>query len=273
MTPLEPVAFPAPGGLTLRGVLHRPLAKSQPGWAALLLPGLAGPRYGPHRLLFDLAEVLSQEGITVLRLDLSGGGYSYGDETSFGNHVAEARCALAWLRRKVDAERLLIGGICRGAKVALAAACGEGEVERLLLLSCPPFNEATKKKQQRRRFHHLKTYGAKFARFDWLPRLLRGDLRLDLIRMNLTEPIASDVNESLDEGEFCLDAGRISGKALFLYGESDPDLKQHLAFYQNLFAETNGAALRVIPGSDAGFYAAPWHHAVLEAGRRWWQQA
>jgi pimeloyl-ACP methyl ester carboxylesterase len=275
---MQTVTMSASSGFFLRGVLHHPpAAETLQREAAILLTGLVGTRVGPHRMLFDLAERLAASGIPALRCDLTGGGYSDGEaaSTRFDTLVHDALDLIAYLAETLGAESFLVAGICRGARVALAAALADRRVRHLALLSCPRFREESLEgKAARRRRSHLRTYLRKLASFGWLPRLLRGDLNFRLIGKALIDPIDRDTLnrfDALDSGVY--DVGHLAARTLFLYGENDPDLEDSIAYYRERLGRepASHGDFHVIPEADAGFYAQRWHQAVLESFEEWWE--
>ena len=272
---MQCVTLESMNGNVLRGVLHRPAGgMSEHGEAAILLPGLTGTRTGPHRILFDLAQRLADSGRPTLRCDLTGSGYSDGPPGTLGQFTQDAGGMIRFMEGEFGAARFLLGGICRGSKVALAAALHDPRVSRLILLSCPRLREVSLgEKTARRRWHHLNRYLEKALALRWVPRLLNGDLNLRLIGKAIFNPIDRKALERIDSGSGEIDFSRLDARMLFVYGERDPDLNDHLRYYRQALKDNVGqAAFRTIAQADQGFYSAPWHQAVLEAVDAWMRE-
>ena len=274
---IQTVSIETSSGCVLRGVLHLPENReSARRVAGLLLPGLVGTRAGPHRLLYDLAERLNGNGLPVLRCDPRGSGYSDGGDrpATTGTHVRDVGEMLEWLTREVGAEAFLAGGICRGARVALAAALADRRVKRLMLLSCPKLHEkAIGRKIARRRLAHLKAYGRKLLNPKWVPRLLADDLNLPVIRQALAHPLSATVVRDAATGECDPPPRGFQAHAVFVYGERDPDVQDSLEYYRRHLAGADCPPdYRIVPRADAGFYAWRWHQAVLDTLEQWWSK-
>ena len=273
---MQTVRIKSSPDLTLRGILHLP-----EGWeghsrtATLLLPGLVGNRVGPHRILVDLAQQLSSYGFPTLRCDPPGSGYSDGDNEHlcFSDLLQGVRDMMDYLEREIGATTFILGGVCRGSRLALSTALIDRRVKRLILLSCPRLHETTQqKKGNRRRWYHLKEYGRKFVTFRWVPRLFSGDLNFKLIGSALFNPINRVSLRKSNTPDHALDPRQLAIPSLFIYGENDPDLTSCLTYYQN--SENGGNAkdltFYTIADADHGFYSRQWHETVLSHVQDWW---
>jgi pimeloyl-ACP methyl ester carboxylesterase len=272
---MRPVSIESPEGLTLRGMLHLPDEERQGRQreAAILLPGLVGTRCGPHRILYDLACALAQLGTPVLRCDPAGTGYSDApaEPASLASMVRDARRMMDFLTRELGAERFLLGGICRGAKTSLAVSLGDPRVDALMLLGCGRLREdALKSKIRRRRGHHLKQYFKKFLTMRWLPRLLKGDLNWPMIGKALLQPVSANAVQFLYSTDVPMDFSHFSARAIFVYGENDPDRKDSMPYYQNrLSHDAERLEFHIIDEADLAFYNRHWHEAALSKLRQW----
>ena len=275
---MRPVCIQRPGIPSLRGILHMPSdsVSARPKLAVILLPGLAGNRVGPHRILFDLACELCRNNLPVLRCDLSNSGYSDRCDTElpFEHYVGDVKRMMDFLQSEIGVERFLIGGICRGAKVALAASLEDDRICHLVLLSCARLREvSTGLKIARRKHHHVKTYIGKFLSFRWFPRLIAGDLNLRLIAQTLNQPVKPRVLAQLDAQTDAVFSRKSIPSYLFVYGENDPDASDAMAYYTSLLGPPNKEVrFEVIPRADAGFYAADWHKGILRHVTQWWNE-
>lgn len=123
-----PVRIDTGAGTALFGVVCRPSPQARPGPAVLMLNAGAVHAIGPNRLWVQLARRWARQGVTTLRLDLSGIGESP-PRTGEPDNVVYSRSALAdvataldWLRRHEGATACHAMGLCSGAYHAFKAA-------------------------------------------------------------------------------------------------------------------------------------------------------
>ncbi|MGH9187505.1 MAG: alpha/beta hydrolase [Acidimicrobiales bacterium] len=118
-----PIFFDA-AGEELFGIFTEPVGQAN-GTAVLSLWGAGGfPSVGKNQTRIRLAQGLAQHGFHVLRIDYRGIGESGGEprEVDFSQPwVDDAIGAVQWLTGR-GFERILIAGLCFGARTALAAA-------------------------------------------------------------------------------------------------------------------------------------------------------
>jgi len=264
----------AADGARMRGVLHEAHpGRYVPGEAALLLPGLVGTRVGPARIQVEMADLLASHGISTMRCDPVGTGYSDGDpgSTTVASIVRDVGDMLAFLRDTLGAERFLLGGVCRGAKGALAASMVHPEVTRLLLVSCPPFrSEDLGKRAARRRRYHLRHYARQLAKPGNLRRLARGEIHLGLVAKTVTRPMAAGALDRMTLGEGQWEMSSLRARTLFLYGEGDPDYRDSLDTYRTeLAGKDETVTFRTIPEAGAGFYGGDWRTEAVAAVEKW----
>ena len=228
----------------------------------------------PIAFLVDLAYTLSEKGVTVLRADPLGTGYSDGrpEDQTFETLVRDTRDLAHYLIKATGANKVLLGGICRGARVALATALDEPSVQSLLLLSCAPITPATiAAATSRRRLHHAWQYLRKALSASHIHRLLTGDVRLSLVFKALLQPVPGQrLKPELNSGHgtALMD---VAARTLFLYGETDPDRDASIAYWHNRASHASDVTFHTISGADHGFYAVRWHRAVLAAVENWWK--
>ena len=129
------VTFGAQQGLI--GTLNIPTEVAPQPLAFLLLNAGVIPRMGPHRFNVKLARALAEQGISSLRLDLSGQGDS---QAAIGNlhHEQQAQSDLRAAMDEVTATtgitRFVIAGICSGAVTGFAVARKDPRVVGLWML-------------------------------------------------------------------------------------------------------------------------------------------
>ena len=131
----------------LVGILARPggpaaVGEGPPRPAVLFLNAGVLHRVGPHRLHVILARKLAAQGVTSLRLDLSGIGDSrpVPGALSFRQSAVVDTCsAMDRLETDTDARRFVLFGLCSGADNALATATEDPRVVGLVLLDPPTY--------------------------------------------------------------------------------------------------------------------------------------
>jgi pimeloyl-ACP methyl ester carboxylesterase len=99
-------------------------------------------RVGPHRLHVVLARRLAAQGVTSLRLDLSGIGDSRSVPGSLSfrqSAVADVRAAMDRLAADTGASRFVLFGLCSGADNALATGLADERVIGMVLLDPPAY--------------------------------------------------------------------------------------------------------------------------------------
>jgi pimeloyl-ACP methyl ester carboxylesterase len=133
----RPVRF-ASNGRTLFGMLHD-AAAPRPAAGGVFLN--AGPqnRVGPQRIYVEAARRFAAAGYVCLRIDLPGVGESTGDfpDNNLDCHdPANVRGAVD-LVRATGAERVVLLGLCVGARVAVRAALADERVATVVSWSAP----------------------------------------------------------------------------------------------------------------------------------------
>jgi pimeloyl-ACP methyl ester carboxylesterase len=241
---------------------------------AILMPGMMGTRAGPHRLLFDIAQVLADSGIPVARYDLRGCGQSDGhfEGTDFGVLLGDVQRIMDWHRETDGVTQFLLGGICLGAKLALWTALDAPRVRHVVLLSCQrPIQGESNKSRRHRRWRHVRQKISSLRsprllfKYVWNPVLsLRKALHLlacsqDTGMLQRFSPPPTRANWR-----------RFSGDGIFLFAEKDPELAESQAYYQNAMAKSCAKVdFEVIPEADHGFYSITSHHRVLQKIGQW----
>jgi pimeloyl-ACP methyl ester carboxylesterase len=160
----------------LIGVLTTPVAA---GGAATHTPVIflnAGVihRVGPHRLHVNLARRLAAQGVTSVRLDLSGIGDSRsvpGTLTFRQSAVADTRTTLDWLGAELGAKQFVLFGLCSGADNALATAAADERVTGLILIDPPAY--VTRQAQLRKTMTKLRQNASPLPAAAWGLRAIR----------------------------------------------------------------------------------------------------
>ena len=122
------------GSYTLLGHIHRPQAQARHG--VVIVPPFGWEEVCSYRPLREMAEMLSAEGIAVLRYDLPATGDSSGDASDHGlvdAWISSVDAAAAELRVATGVSAISVIGIRMGALLALAAAARNAAIGDLVL--------------------------------------------------------------------------------------------------------------------------------------------
>ena len=173
----------------LVGIVTLPAAP-RPGAPALLLMN-AGVvhRIGPHRLNVKLARALAEDGITSIRIDLSGLGDSPNatGAAHFGQQaIQDLQAAMAHLEQTLGIRRFVVFGLCSGAVNGYRLALADERIAGLLMFD--GYVYPTWKTHLLRRLVRLRTLP---------PRALARKAQQWLLRQNRT-PEAQPGDESDD---------------------------------------------------------------------------
>jgi len=116
----KPASFTNRRGLELAATLDLPEAGEAAAWALLAHCFTCGRKLKPA---VNIAEVLTEAGIAVMRFDFTGVGDSEGDfaQTNLSSNRDDLVDAARWLAGEVAPPRLLIGHSLGGAAALLAA--------------------------------------------------------------------------------------------------------------------------------------------------------
>ena len=120
---------------------HHPDGEVPDYWVIALNSGLQC-RTGPRRLYAHLARALTEVGVGVIRVDLSGVGDSDGPPppTHFDMHNPDdAQAVIDYLRSEYDPKGIILQGLCAGSRVAIKTAAQDQEVAGILAWSTTVF--------------------------------------------------------------------------------------------------------------------------------------
>lgn len=119
-------------GEELASIAHCPIVPGEIG--AVIVVG--GPQYrvGSHRMFVDMADVLAASGIVCLRFDCRGMGDSSGEFPGFERLNPDIRSAVDCIQ-SLNAQRILLIGLCDGASASLIYAPTDDRVRGLVLLN------------------------------------------------------------------------------------------------------------------------------------------
>lgn len=140
-----PVCFKS-RGKNLFGILHRAENNSRDVGVILLNAGLQY-RVGPHRIYVKIARRLSKLGFFVLRIDFSGIGDSEGEirDVHFDLFDTEDTInAIDLFSKEEKIKKVVLLGICAGARNAIMAAIKDSRVDAIISLSLPVVTDLQK---------------------------------------------------------------------------------------------------------------------------------
>jgi pimeloyl-ACP methyl ester carboxylesterase len=127
------------GGTRLFGILHAPAIRARDIGVVFLSSGLQN-RAGPHRIYVRAARSFSEMGVVSLRLDLPGVGDSDERELeqTFDCHDPDSvPDATDFLMAEHGVKRVVLLGLCSGARVAIKAAARDPRVSGVVAWSVP----------------------------------------------------------------------------------------------------------------------------------------
>jgi alpha/beta superfamily hydrolase len=259
----------------VRGVLHVPgtPATARPARRLLFLAGWSGDRTGPHRMFVQAARQLAADGHACLRIDYGGRGDSDGAvaDATIASMTADAQAAMDWLRATVpDGGPLTLVAICSGCKVAITTATTAPDVAELVLWSAESMGSLRASATNRRKTAHaLQAYARKLLRPETWRKLLRGQVRTDMVRKALVQHETRSAEEARQEDGVLRSFRAYAGRILFTFGGSDPDAPGSSAAYQAFCARYGIAhTCHTVPHAGHSYYGAEWQRDVIEATAR-----
>lgn len=98
------------------------------------------PQYGgdmDNSVVLATVAALAERGVATLRFNFRGVGDSEGSYSGNLSEVEDARAAVAYVRERLSAAAIALGGYSFGAMVALLAGHDHAEVERLFAIALP----------------------------------------------------------------------------------------------------------------------------------------
>lgn len=248
--------------------------------AAIILPGWGGTRYGPQRILQQLASKLASQGFSTLRLDFRGRGESSGsaEKSTLDSMIEDTCTAVKWLRAEHHINEIILVGLCSGGNVALGAAGLLEDVEQLICWSLLPFMEdkSNAKKQGTHRGGLLKQLLRKLLNPESWRKLLRGEANV----RGAVAVIAHD--KEGDEAEkarktstrnILRDLENYRGSLKLIYGSHDPEAQGSQSFFTN-WCQQHKIALKTtqIDGAPHNYYTANWTRQVIEQTAAWMEE-
>jgi dienelactone hydrolase len=261
--PDEPVA----------GILARPPAASDRGTAVIFLHGWGGYRIGPHRLFVDAARRWAADGYSSLRFDFRGRGDSGGaaEDASIGRMVEDAGAAVAFVRSACQPRRIVLAGVCSGAKVAMGACRADGRVDALVLWSAEAMAGAAQAERKARRSASvLRTYARKLLQPATWAKILSFRVNTHLVGRALAGRAAAGSSEVREDQSILREFAGFRGHVLFVYGGADPEAAPAMRQFEAVARQAGMPhEFHVEPGADHSFYSLAARANVLAVTERW----
>jgi pimeloyl-ACP methyl ester carboxylesterase len=233
-------------------------------------------RAGPHRIYVKTARRLAALGIASLRLDLRGVGDSSGrlEETHFDCHDAGVVPAVIdLLEREYGFARVVLLGLCAGARVAIKGAARDRRVDAVAAWGMPIVSGPVNMPVREGGGAYLSQREAKRQLREWLPKLVNPGAWVRYLRKPeatlgdgwrmMTRALSGLLparlrHEASPQQEFfqALDGYLAAGRAiLLLYGEDDTLGRTELLdrFPALTRGEVPGCTYAVVPHGDHTF--------------------
>lgn len=288
---MEKIVYFQSKGLNLFGIFHPAENMDRKVGVIFINSGMQN-RVGPHRIYVKTARRLSQVGFSVLRVDFPGIGDSEGDvkETHFDCHDPEdTKSAITFLKQEEKIEKIVIIGLCAGARNALKTADKDLRVDSVILWSLPiisiPQNIGDPQQDPRGRMSRTgaklylrKTMNKAFRIRSWKEYRSSGGNLLSVmvtLRTIFWNLVASDKKwannrhrEFFETFESLLSAGR---KGLFVYGEKDIIVKKEFEEKFNEFSngKRHSCEFFIVPNGDHSFTSIKAENNVIEKTVSW----
>lgn len=267
----QPVSFLNQKEL-IHGVLHSPEALYN-DTGVIFCHGWSGTRLGPHRMFVKTARRLAEDGVPCFRFDFRGRGSSGGDreEASIQSMIADTLRAKDEFSTHVNISRVIIIGICSGAKVAIGAAMASDDVPGLALWSPEALGKLRETETERKKKQDvLRTYLKKMTDPSTWKRLIRGKIDLGGVKRAFTHQETPDTSERAQENDILENLQNYTGKLLFIYGGNDPDTalagKNYRAFCERHNLQYD---FDCIEQANHSFYSLEWEKTVIDETARW----
>lgn len=285
---LEDAVFFGASDRKLFGILHKPTTGNRSTALLCLNAGLQY-RVGPHRVYVKLARRLSADGFAVLRCDLPGIGDSPGPEPEKHFDLYRATdviSAIDYLQSLGSVSRIVLLGICAGARVAFKAAALDPRVDAVVAWSTPvlsggldmpesPESHAPSKKASMLLI--ARWLGKSLSPRVWRDYFSAGNTlkgawqklaRVTSAWRGRRQRPATGQISFLEAIDSYLDSGR---KACFAYGEldrlEDEEFKER--FPQIVSASDKRQSYRLIPGGDHTFTSVESERLVINETEAW----
>jgi len=267
-----PVAFAGTDGGELRGVLVNPVGAnpSAPETALVLVHGWGTNRVGPARLLVRMARRAALSSMAALYFDLPGRGESAGEYGSVDiDAMIDATLSAVRFIKSRGTQKVLLGGLCSGANIALAAGgLAPKEVAGVFAMSALPYQEERSAGLRvSRSLHQIKGYIKKAFKLSTWKRLFKGEIDVKGVAK------AVSAQDGRGQGDRNLKQSRrdlpgavslYDGIKQLVWGEKDPEAAGSRAYFERLFAGTSKPAdIYIVGGANHNYYGLPAQQEIL----------
>jgi len=291
-----PAAWAVPGGVeqhlrygpqkAFAAVWTRPDPDRGGGPCLLILNTGGNPRSGHNRLSVRLARALLQQGVSTLRVDVSGTGDAWPVQRGrnqalySGAPVADVGVALDWLEHQGHGRPAVLG-LCSGAYLGFQAALAQERVGSLLMVNSQsflwhgrPFGEPVTEgaaADQPVQLKHLDRYHRIVFTADFWRRLWRREVRVWEVVSRLVGAhvfrLASAVQARLPGWLVLVPRAAAIQRhfaallrrrlpLLLVYGDTDPGMNELQACFGPAgmrLARQSGVSVQIVPGADHTF--------------------
>jgi pimeloyl-ACP methyl ester carboxylesterase len=282
----RPISFYSKGK-NLFGILHS-AEKNGKRFGIIFLNAGLQYRVGPHRIYVKAARRLSQIGFWVLRMDFPGIGESDGSIEDGGIHVdhfdtEDTIRAIDFLTKEEQIEKIILLGICSGARNALKTAVKDPRVDSIISWSLPIIFESEEKlysssMSEIAAKHYFKGWMKKILNVRSWRNFLTSEKYLHLAKNVLwalvtkkKESYGERQREFLEAFEFFISSRR---KALFVYGERQIiERKEFMNKLEELsYRKRHACEHYIVPNGDHTFLSTEAERDVIEKTAEWLAQ-
>lgn len=283
----SPVVFTGKGK-KLFGIFHNAVNNSSNIGVVFLNSGLQY-RVGPHRIYIKAAREFSLRGISSLRMDFGGIGDSGGEirNPHFDCFdVEETMRAVDFLLQKEQVRKVVLLGLCAGARNAVKTAVRDVRVDSVILWSLPfyaPLNSATgryfsQSLSRKDIKHQLQQWMGKSLHIKQWKKYLssHGTKEIVPVITNVFRRLLFGGAESAEARQYHEFSDAFESfssserKALFIYGENDPVIKDFEERFRDLSGMKNPFwEYHIIPKGDHTFTSLEAEKTVIEKTAEW----
>lgn len=270
------------------GILHTPTQSIQQSKVGIIV---ARYRTGPHRMFVEAARRWNNEGFHVLRIDFPGMGDSEGEYLY--RHIDDfprrtLLDAIQYFKEREKVEKVVLVGVCSGARTVLYTAGECPEVQHLILMAMP-FTSVSYDYQEialLKKNAHISSASAKGILTNYLKllikpnnwkRLLSGQSQFSLhFLITLINSLLKRNNNQLFQKQVYTSMRMFferQGRALFIYGGGDEVTKDFTEEFQLVKSTIQGVDLLseifIIEGANHVFSRVEWKTNAIKYTSAW----
>jgi pimeloyl-ACP methyl ester carboxylesterase len=264
------------------GVITEPKKDNIKGITIVFLHGWAGYRIGPHRMIVDYARKLAGLGFHCVRFDFRGKGFSQLDEEPNNKtQLSDLECILNKLHELELSDKIILAGICSGARLALYYAMkGERAIDGVIELSTPLLRPENQAQVELTRSKSLlgDYYKKAFRKETWL-KLFNNELKFRLIFRIILKPVINSIQFLFRKNALAKKSiptkqneafVNFKGEILAIHGEKDPETEVALKQVINLTCKYGiPFEKHIIKGANHSFYSIDWKNEIFEIIQGW----